>query len=259
MSYYIYIISLFVPNLLRTIGQLAGRFLVAWLVTFVILVFLFRWVKAHLRPHVLRVDDRIRAWARGLRFREIAPDQFVEKVPLTWFMRFWTNFASAPSLSVFSFGIPLGVFSYLMSHAEASLIPNEYVFWPHARLWLLPGLCYAGSMGLSYTLKRVFKRLRPPREIGAFGYKMKDGSFPSGHSLTSFCFWVMMTLTLAFSGAAWPLVVGFGVLALTVVGLTGLSRIYLGVHFPSDVAGGFAIGAVWCVLCGLALFPLVQR
>lgn len=240
--------------------ELLPRWVASWIVTFAILVALFRWVKRHLRPHVLRVDDQIRTWARGLRFREIAPDQFVEKVPLTWFMRFWTNFASAPSLSLISLAMPAFIFQYHLSQmGKIVTVPSEHWAWNQAQLWLLPGLCYAGSMSLSYTLKRVFKRLRPPREIGAFGYKMKDGSFPSGHSLTSFCFWVMMTLTLAFSGAAWPLIVGFGVLALTIIGLTGLSRIYLGVHFPSDVAGGFTIGAVWCVLCGLALFPLVQR
>jgi membrane-associated phospholipid phosphatase len=61
-------------------------------------------------------------------------------------------------------------------------------------------------------------------------------------------------VSLGLSGAAWPLVLLFGILAVTVVALTGLSRIYLGVHFPSDVIGGYIIGAVWCVMCFAALY-----
>lgn len=240
--------------------MLLPRWVLAWFATFIVLVFLFRWVKRHLRPHVLRVDDRMRAWAKGLRYREIAPEQFVERTALTWFMRFWTNFASAPCLSVFSLALPALAFQYHLSQPMRGIVtfPAEYIVWGPTRLWLLPGLCYAGSMGLSYTLKRVFKRLRPPREIGAFGYKMKDGSFPSGHSLTSFCFWAMMAITLAFSGVTLPLVLAFGLVALTIIGLTGLSRIYLGVHFPSDVAGGFTIGTIWCLLFLIALLPVTR-
>ncbi|MDF2441266.1 MAG: hypothetical protein JWN98_2250, partial [Abditibacteriota bacterium] len=132
------------------------RWVAAWLITFAILVLLFRWVKGHLRPHVLRLDDRLRAWAKGLRYRETAPEQFEERVPRTWFMRFWTNFASAPSLSLFSLALPAGIFQY---HLSQGIFLSDTSFdwaWNHTRLWLLPGVCYAGSMGLSYTLKRVF-------------------------------------------------------------------------------------------------------
>jgi membrane-associated phospholipid phosphatase len=44
----------------------------------------------------------------------------------------------------------------------------------------------------------------------------------------------------------------FTLLAVIIVGLTGLSRVYMGVHFPSDVMGGYFIGAMWCLACFLA-------
>jgi membrane-associated phospholipid phosphatase len=238
-------------------------FVVAWLLTWVLLIFIFRLAKAHLRPRILKIDDEMRAWAKTLRYR-VATETVADKEQrenernlLTWFFRFWTNFASAPSLSLFSLLIPLWMY------ARAKAQPNPFDFisleadqqydFQQIRLWLLPGLCYAGSMYLSYTLKRVFKRLRPPRNHGAFGHKLKDGSFPSGHSLTSFCFWLMLTVSLALAGAALPVVFAFGGMALAIVLLTGLSRIYLGVHFPSDVAGGYIIGVVWCAICFAAL------
>lgn len=208
---------------------------------------------------------------------ELSSEDGEERVPLTWFFRFWTNFASAPSLSTMSLAIPL-----LASHraggvsAEALWLSRTFPksFWARAlaaniappqlalvaaaglsaealraaRVWTMPGLCFGGSMVLSYWLKRIFKRLRPQRKVGGFGHKMKDGSFPSGHSLTSLCFWSAVTLAVATSGApAWQ-TIAMGATSLSVVALTGLSRVYMGVHFPSDVLGGYFIGLVWCSL-----------
>ncbi len=224
-------------------------FVMAWLLTWVVLVLCFQQAKARMRPRIINADDEVRAWAKTLRFRVAsqasASDETreAERHALTWFFRFWTNFASAPSLSIFSLAIPLWWF-----------LRQDPATFQKVHIWLLPGLCYAGSMYLSYTLKRVFRRVRPQRVEGAFGHKLKDGSFPSGHSLTSFCFWFMLTISLALAGVAMPLVVLFGVLALAIVLLTGLSRIYLGVHFPSDVAGGYIIGLVWCAACLTALY-----
>jgi undecaprenyl-diphosphatase len=114
-------------------------------------------------------------------------------------------------------------------------------------------------MLLSFVIKRYFRRQRPPREGKAFGYKLKDPSFPSGHSLTSFCFWLPLAFIVAQSGMLSLIGVAvFCALAVTIVLLTGLSRVYLGVHFPSDVLGGFTIGAVWCVACYVAIYPMLQ-
>ena len=184
-----------------------------------------------------------------------------ERVPLTWFMRFWTNFASAPALCTFSLGVPLLVYAgsrKLLRKMPSWLLRGSApeMAWQSALPWLMPGFCYAGSMLMSWVLKRVFKRLRPQRKAGAFGHKLQDGSFPSGHSLTSLCFWLSATWTLIFIGAPLWVTLPFALWTTTVIAMTGLSRIYLGVHFPSDVLGGFTIGLTWCAAC-LTVLPRV--
>ena len=62
-----------------------------------------------------------------------------------------------------------------------------------------------------------------------------------------------LAMLLAGHSAIW---VGLLVAAsIAIVTLTGLSRIYLGVHFPSDVLGGFSMGVIWCAVCYFALLP----
>ena len=215
------------------------RFLLAWALTLLVLLVLFSSLKPRLRGHLLRLDTHVRNWAAQLRFRDIA-DHTTDRVLRTWFFRFWTNFASAPSLILLSLALAI------WGTATDPKLATLYYF---------PGLCYAGSSFLSLFSKRHFKRPRPVRAEGSFGHKMKDASFPSGHSLTSFCFWVgcVLAAPLLGMGAVWFAVAS--VLATLTVVCTGMSRIYMGVHFPSDVLGGYVIGLVWCIVCYFALLP----
>ncbi|BCM89439.1 hypothetical protein IAD21_01285 [Abditibacteriota bacterium] len=199
-------------------------------------------IQGHLRPHILRVDERLRSWALSKRFRERG-NAASERHERTWFMRFWTNFASAPALIVFSLAVAV------WAHAA---------HMPHPTLWYFPGLCYLGSMSQSYVSKRIVKRVRPPREQGSFGFKMKDGSFPSGHSLTSFCFWFALAIAMRLSGAPVFEVVALSIFAVITVAFTGLSRVYMGVHFPTDVIGGFLMGLVWTLVCVVTLVPALR-
>ena len=215
------------------------RFVLAWLVTFVVLMVMFQGLKPRVRGHLMRLDSNVRDWARLLRYRDHA-DPTTDRVLRTWFFRFWTNFASAPSLIVLSIA--------LASWASAT-------DQTRATLFYFPGFCYAGSSFLSLFSKRVFKRPRPVRPEGSFGHKMSDASFPSGHSLTSFCFWTSCVMAAALLGIG---ALHYALLAIATtltVFFTGLSRVYLGVHFPSDVVGGYVIGIVWCIVCYFALIP----
>lgn len=230
-------------------------FALAWLVTFFVLVAFFRGVKNRVRARVTHFDETLRTWASTLRFKTIDQTTQQERVARTWFFRFWTNFASAPSLSFFSLMFPFLMYHRALGTFNVTDNTNALNAFDKMTLWLFPGLCYAGSMLLSFVIKKVFKRVRPPRKEHAFGYKLKDASFPSGHSLTAFCFWVSLSLVVWLSGAfSFPAALAFTVLAVVIVGLTGLSRIYMGVHFPSDVMGGYFIGAIWCVACYLAIY-----
>jgi membrane-associated phospholipid phosphatase len=245
--------------LLGALPTLLLRFVGALLLVGLVIVLGFGAVKHRVRANVTRLDDGVRYRARGLRYRD-RDNVDTERVELSWFFRFWTNFASAPALSFFSLAVPFWCW-HLVKNRPVTVDGMAYeegasgaVRLAATALWLLPGLCYAGSMLLSFVVKRVFRRVRPPREGFAFGHKLKDPSFPSGHSLTSFCFWLMLSVVVAQSSLlSVPVAVVFGVCAASIVGLTGLSRVYLGVHFPSDVLGGFLMGAVWSGACYLAL------
>lgn len=223
-------------GLLPSVGS---RFLAAWLLTIFVLIALGRNLKPHLHGHLLRLDTHVRNWAAQLRFRDIA-DPTTDRVLRTWFFRFWTNFASAPSLILLSLGLAIWG------------VTNDPKY---ATLYYFPGFCYTGSSFLSYVSKRVFKRPRPPRAEGSFGHKMQDGSFPSGHSLTSFCFWTGCILIAPQLGLSPLWFAVLSVATILTVMFTGLSRIYLGVHFPSDVVGGYVIGIAWCAVCFFALVP----
>ncbi|MCW2278205.1 phosphatase PAP2 family protein [Heliophilum fasciatum] len=114
----------------------------------------------------------------------------------------------------------------------------------------------SGGAVFNLVLKFIFKRERPTlhRLIEEFGY-----SFPSGHSMMSMIFYGMVTYFLLLflkNKTAKSVVLVAGI---TVVSLIGVSRIYLGVHYPSDVLSGFAAGGAWTMICILALHFIVQR
>lgn len=113
-------------------------------------------------------------------------------------------------------------------------------------------ICLSGAWVSNEALKALFRRTRP--EVAAL--VLAEGySFPSGHAMTSFAFYGLLGYLLWQYGKRRGSLVGrlcaFGawLLALTI----GISRVYLGVHFPSDVLAGYAAGGVWLVGCVTAL------
>jgi undecaprenyl-diphosphatase len=109
-------------------------------------------------------------------------------------------------------------------------------------LLLLVLVTMAGAGILDGTLKLVFHRARPDPFIGI---KPHTYSFPSGHALVSLCFYGLIGGILSLrSDRRWKRVAIWAAASL-LVGLIGLSRIYLGVHWPSDVLAGYAAGLIW--------------
>src|ERR671921_1444040 len=104
-----------------------------------------------------------------------------------------------------------------------------------------------GSIVLTTVLKSVFQRTRP--ELFNSGYQASFYSFPSGHATAAVGFYGMLTMILAYRlhGAARWAVVGCGLL---VVLLIGFSRLYLGVHYPTDVLAGYLSALLWLVCVG---------
>lgn len=102
---------------------------------------------------------------------------------------------------------------------------------------------FAGALLLELLLKEAFHR---PRPTPFFDLPAPASfSFPSGHALFSFCFFaglaVILSPRLRHPGAK----VALWLIAIALIFGIGFSRVYLGVHYPSDVLAGYSAGLVW--------------
>jgi membrane-associated phospholipid phosphatase len=108
----------------------------------------------------------------------------------------------------------------------------------------------AGNAVLNPVLKQFFERLRPLNEHGvanALGW-----SFPSGHASGAMVTYGMLAyVAVRVLPLRWRLPVLLGLISLVLT--VGFSRIFLQVHFMSDVAAGFASGLAWLTLCILTI------
>ncbi|MHB8669613.1 MAG: bifunctional DedA family/phosphatase PAP2 family protein [Acidimicrobiales bacterium] len=123
-----------------------------------------------------------------------------------------------------------------------------------------PLLVFAGAHGGAALLARVVKALvgrpRPPARLAVehFG----GSSFPSGHATQVVAAWGALAFVLAV-GASWPRRVALWSAAVLVGLVVGISRLYLGAHWLSDVVGGWALGAVWLLLVLLVAHAAPDR
>lgn len=109
---------------------------------------------------------------------------------------------------------------------------------------LLLTLLAATSGGLlSMVLKRHFERPRPP--LGSELTATFTSSFPSGHSMLSAVVYLLLGAMLARAEPRWPVKLYFVGTAMLLAFLVGASRVYLGVHYPSDVLAGWTAGLGW--------------
>jgi membrane-associated phospholipid phosphatase len=120
---------------------------------------------------------------------------------------------------------------------------------------LLMVLAFAGAEIVSYSLKLGFRRNRPyftdPLATES------TFSFPSGHSTVSLAVYGALAVVIA-RRVSRPARLPWLAAATLLVGLIGFSRLYLGVHFVTDVLAGFAAGAAWLAACVIML-DLHQR
>ena len=125
------------------------------------------------------------------------------------------------------------------------------VFLFYRRGWRLSAILLAvstaGSILLTTILKAVFERARP--ELFDSGYHASFYSFPSGHATVAVGFYGMLTMILAYrlrGVARWTVVLSGALVVL----LIGFSRLYLGVHYPTDVLAGYLSALLWLVCVG---------
>lgn len=103
-----------------------------------------------------------------------------------------------------------------------------------------------GGQVISTVLKNAFDRPRPEIPHAA---RVFTTSFPSGHAMLSAVTFLTLGTILARATPDPSLKRYFLTLAIFLTVMVGLSRIYLGVHYPTDVLAGWCVGAAWAILC----------
>ncbi|MCB5954439.1 phosphatase PAP2 family protein [Enterococcus sp. CWB-B31] len=148
----------------------------------------------------------------------------------------YTKFANPLTVAILTMTI-VGVLALKKYYAEA--------------LWLLINTGFAAGI-LNSLLKLIFLRERPDLEhlVTEHSY-----SFPSGHSTGSVLLYGTIILLLPLFvkkdslRLTYQILLGIGILFI------GISRVYLGVHFPSDILGGFCFGLSWLLIS----YPVYQK
>lgn len=122
-----------------------------------------------------------------------------------------------------------------------------YARYRRVQVWPIMVLVPIGSVGLTESLKAVFALTRPDT-TGAVAPFEDSYSFPSGHTLNSTAIiGALAYLTCWLVGRLWVRVAAVAAAAIWIVAM-GLSRVYLGHHWPSDVLLGWSLGLTWLVL-----------
>jgi undecaprenyl-diphosphatase len=132
--------------------------------------------------------------------------------------------------------------------AIVTLAAAGYLFLASKRAaaWLML-IAVFGGIALSDLLKAAFDRPRP--DFVTHAARVFTASFPSGHASLSAITYLTIAALLARSQSSLRIGVYFMALAVSLTVLIGVSRIYLGVHYPTDVLGGWCIGVAWAIAC----------
>ncbi|WP_462410855.1 phosphatase PAP2 family protein [Neobacillus sp. Marseille-QA0830] len=165
--------------------------------------------------HIIKFDSIVIAAIQGLE------SPWVTKV-----MKWFTFVGSFPVITVIS--VVVIFFGYKVLHHRQEII--LFIF------------AIIGSTVINHILKQVYHRVRPDihRLINISGY-----SYPSGHAMNAFTVYVILTFLLwRHIPSRWgrTLLIVFSTVMILAI---GISRIYLGVHYPSDIIGGYLASGCW--------------
>jgi len=155
-------------------------------------------------------------------------------------IREWVHRYASPGMTSAMNAISLLGYNILIVELAIALAIFARLRWRRALLWL--AVAMTGSLVLDLTLKYIYHRTRP---MAYFGMAPHSYSFPSGHALCSFCFYGVVAGLLSARIKSLALQMVIWCLAAALVIAIGVSRIYLGVHYPSDVVAGYLAATVW--------------
>jgi len=166
-----------------------------------------------------------------------------------------SGFTSAPLTQGMIFFTHLGSAAVLLAVCLLVLLILQRHGRPPAEL-LLVLLSLSGGWVANVLLKLLFQRPRPD-----FGHlvEVTGFSFPSGHAMVSLSFYGFLAFLYWQGGGRRPRRYLAAALAGMLISLIGVSRVYLGVHYPSDVLAGFSAGLVCLLACAVAWRILVRQ
>lgn len=170
-----------------------------------------------------------------------------------------------------------GVSSYVVSFRSAGLTPffrfmtdmgdrfayivitvllGAYLFFRHKNWKFMTQtvIVLLLSTASNILLKSVINRSRPAHEHLV---EVNTLSFPSGHSMSAMAFYGFLIYLTVVSKIPITLKSFLCVILVLTIFSIGISRIYLGVHYPSDVAAGFVGGLIWVTFC-IVLFNIIS-
>ena len=160
----------------------------------------------------------------------------------------WLRETATPQLDRFAvlltqFGVYWGVFPLALIIGLVLLWQRRWRFLTYYSLTLV------GSILINVTVKSLVARSRPA--LWDSPAPELDYSFPSGHAMSSMTFVAALVILLWGSRWQWPVTILGGIFVL----LIGWTRLYLGVHDPSDIIAGWAVSIGWAVGVALVIRP----
>lgn len=199
------------------------------------------WIVAELADEVQ--EGTTQRWDDWVLWQFRKPGTMTTPVGPPWLQESWRDVTALGSDPVLAL-VTLAVVGYLLMRRQ------------HHALILLLVAVISGTI-LAALLKGFFARPRPPFASPEM-YTMTS-SFPSGHSMISAVVYLTLGALLARTSDQYRDKVYFISVAVVVTVLVGFSRVYLGVHYPTDVLAGWGFGLIWALLFWLIARYLQKR
>lgn len=155
---------------------------------------------------------------------------------------FLVGFRTDTLINVFSWITLLGKSQVISSLIAVSVV----ILWLWRRYYYILPLFIAvvGSSIFTYSGKLFFQRPRPEMAV----YVENSFSFPSGHASIAVAFYGLLSYLLICVAQSWRTKVSLFLAGILIILAIGFSRIYLGVHYLSDVFGGYVVGVIWLII-----------
>ena len=198
------------------------------------------WLFAEIADQV--VEGRTHGFDERLLLALRSPTDLSDPIGPAWFEEVMRDFSALGGVGVLvSLTFVVACFLFLQRKSNAAVLVCAAVL---------------GAWLLSALLKHEYARPRP--ELVPHGARVYTQSFPSGHSTLSAATYLTLGALVARLQPRRRMKAFAILTAAAVAGVVGASRVYLGVHWPTDVLAGWTIGAAWAMSCWL-FARLLQR